>query len=105
FAAEYSRWLKRQRSSLPTVIPTFELDSEKLYAMVTYRLSPALEVGSYYSIYHVDVDDRQGHDPKLAERFFAFQRDLSGTLRFDVNDRWLWKLEAHFMDGAASLSS
>jgi len=99
-AAEYSRALTRQRSSLPVAIPTFERDSESLYAMVTYRLSPAFEAGGYYSIFNFDVDDTP---PKYAEPFHGFQRDLSATLRFDVNDHWLWKLEAHFMDGAASL--
>ncbi len=101
-AAEYSRWFTRQRSSLPVAIPTFERDSEKLYAMVTYQLSSAFQAGGYYSIYNYDVDDTP---PTYAQPFLGFQRDLSGTLRFDVNDHWLWKLEAHFMDGAASLPS
>ena len=54
-------------------------------------------------MYNVDANDRGGHDPKYAERFYAYQRDLAATLRFDVNDHWLWKLEGHFMDGTASL--
>jgi hypothetical protein len=102
-AAEYSRWLKRQRTSLPALLPTFEEDAEKLYAMITRRISPSFETGAYYSIHHVDAGDRGGDDPRFAEPFYAFQRDLSATLRYDVNDHWLWKLEAHFMEGAASL--
>jgi hypothetical protein len=47
-----------------------------------------------------DVDDTP---PMYAQPSDAFQRDLAGTLRYDVNDHWLWKLEAHFMDGTASL--
>jgi hypothetical protein len=31
------------------------------------------------------------------------QHDLAGTLRFDVNDYWIFKLEAHYMHGTASL--
>ena len=42
---------------------------------------------------------------KYADPSDGFQRDLAATLRLDVNDHWLWKLEAHFMDGAASLPS
>jgi hypothetical protein len=102
-AAEYSRWFKRQRSTLPVLLPTFEEDGERFYAMATARLRPWLEAGGYYSVYHVDADDRGGRDPRFAERFHAFQRDLAATLRFDVNDHWLWKLEGHFMDGTASL--
>jgi hypothetical protein len=103
FAAEYSRWFKRQRSTLPMLLPTFEEDGERFYAMATARLRPRLEAGGYYSVYHADAGDRGGRDPRFAERFHAFQRDLAATLRFDVNGHWLWKLEGHFMDGTASL--
>jgi hypothetical protein len=103
FAAEYSRAFKHQQTSLPAVIPAFDEDSERFYAMATYRASSAFEVGGYYSVHHLDAADRAGNDPKYAERFHAFQRDLAATVRFDVNDYWLWKLEGHFIDGAADL--
>ena len=83
--------------------PTIDDDREKLYAMVTYRVAPAVEIGGYYSLYHVDVGDRRGDDPRFAEPFHAFQRDLAATIRFDVNEHWLWKLEGHFMAGTAGL--
>jgi hypothetical protein len=103
FAAEYSRAFKHQRTSLPAIIPAFDEDSERFYAMASYRPSPRLEAGSYYSVLNLDAHDRHGRDPKYVERFFAFQRDLAATLRIDVNDRWLWKLEGHFVDGVADL--
>jgi hypothetical protein len=40
---------------------------------------------------------------RFAEPFLAWQRDATATLRFDVNDRWLWKVEAHVIDGTADL--
>jgi hypothetical protein len=104
-AAEYSRWRKHQRSTLAALSPTIDDDREKLYGMVTYRAAPQVEIGGYYSLYHVDVGDRRGDDPRFAEPFHAFQRDLAATIRFDVNEHWLWKLEGHFMDGTASLSA
>jgi len=100
FAAEYSRWRTHQDSSVAAISPAFDRDSEKLYAMATYRLSSAFEAGGYYSIYNYDVDDQPA---KHSGPFDGYQRDLAATLRFDVNDHWLWKLEGHFMDGAASL--
>ena len=103
FAAEYSRAFKRQRSSLPIVLPTFHEDAEQFYGMVAYRGSDQLEVGGYYSVHNLDAGDRHGRSAKYAERFYAFQRDLTATLRFDANEHWLWKLEAHFMDGTADL--
>ncbi|MEO7729328.1 MAG: hypothetical protein ABIY55_00010 [Kofleriaceae bacterium] len=105
FAAEYGRSFKHQRSSLPGVLPTFDLDTEAFYAMASYRPSAWLELGGYYSALHLDVDDRHGRDPRYAQHFLAFQRDLTATVRLDVNDRWLWKLEAHVIDGAADLDA
>jgi hypothetical protein len=103
FAAEYSRAFKHQQTTLPALIPAFDEDSERFYGLATYRPCASLEVGGYYSVYNLDANDRGGHDPKYAERFYAWQRDLAATLRFDVNEHWLWKLEGHFIDGTADL--
>jgi hypothetical protein len=104
FAAEYARWLKHQESTLKTVLPTFDDDEERFYAMATHRLAPALEVGAYYSVLFADADDRGGHDQKKYPKpYFAWQRDASLTLRYDVSEHWLWKVEGHFIDGAADL--
>jgi hypothetical protein len=104
FAAEYARSLKRQVSSLPAVVPRLLEDSERFYAMTTYRFTSYLELGTYYSVIHGDVDDRRGSSEQFTKRILAFQRDWATTVRFDVNPYWLWKLEAHFIDGAADLS-
>jgi hypothetical protein len=103
FAFEYSRWLKHQQTSLPSVLPTLEEDAERFYGMVTYRVTPHFELGSYYSVVHADVDDRRGHGDGFKKKWNAFQRDLAGTLRIDINDYWLWKIEGHFIDGTADL--
>jgi hypothetical protein len=104
FALEYARAFKHQQTSLPAVLPTFDEDSERFYGLATYRLSPSFEVGGYYSVLHADAGDRQGRNEEtFPQRIRAFQRDLAATLRYDVNDHWLWKLEAHFIDGAADL--
>jgi hypothetical protein len=105
FAAEYSRAAKHQQTSLPDVIPAFDEDAEHFYGLVSYRLSARLETGVYYSVNHRDASDRDGSGPAFAEKFYAYQRDLAATLRFDVNDHWLWKVEGHFIDGTADLLS
>lgn len=105
FAAEYGRFLKRQVNNLPEVIPAIEEDAENFYAMANYRLSSRFEVGTYYSAHHVDAGDRQGREPmRYAQRHHAWQRDVTATLRFDVNRHWVWKLEGHFIDGTAQLA-
>jgi hypothetical protein len=105
FAAEYSRWLKHQATALPRLIPTIDEESERFYALASYRLSEHFELGTYASFTHLDVDDRLGHGASFAKPFMAFQRDFAATLRFDVNDYWLWKLEAHVIDGTAELQT
>ena len=102
FAAEYSRAFTRVRTT-PSIIPTTNRDSEKFYGLATYRVSPSFELGTYYSVNHLDADDRRGHDPKYKENHNAYQRDLAATIRWDVNESWLWKLEGHFIDGTADL--
>lgn len=101
-AAEYARTWTRQRSSLPALLPTETLDSERLYSMVSYQASPKLAVAAYYSVTR-DADDRGGHSMKYAKPYMAWQRDAAAAVRFDVNDHWLWKIEAHFIDGTSEL--
>jgi hypothetical protein len=104
FAAEYGRNSTRQVSTLPLVLPTTVTDGEGFYAMATHRLSSILEVGAYYSVLFADVHDRGGHNKmKFAERWYAWQRDAALTIRYDVNEHWLWKVEGHFIDGVADL--
>lgn len=104
FAAEYARSFKRQRTTLPDLLPTFEEKTERFYGSLAYRICARYEVGAYYSVLHADVGDRRGrNEMKFPERFFAWQRDAAATVRLDVNDHWTWKLEAHFIDGVADL--
>ena len=104
FAAEYSRWYQHQESSLSKLLPAFDADSERFYVLATHRFCPHVEAGAYYSVVYADVNDRRGHDRmKFPQAFDAWQRDAAATIRFDVNEHWLWKLEAHFIDGTADL--
>jgi hypothetical protein len=106
FAAEYSRWHIHSTSTLPTeVLPTTNTNNERFYALAAYRLTEQLDAGVYYSVYNEDVHDRSGTKPgAFAEPYEAYQRDAALSLRYDVNDHWLWKLEGHFIDGDADLS-
>ncbi len=108
FSAEYSRWLSEVYSTIPMVIPSLEQDEERFYGMVSRRFTPWLELGTYYSIHFLDVDDRDGNAPRNSMRFReshrAYIKDLALSTRFDINDYWLWKLEAHYMDGTAGLA-
>lgn len=93
--AEYSRWHTDQRSNLPDISAPLNFVNERAYAMATYRLTPWLQPGAYYSLLYPDTEVRDGPP--------NFQRDFALTLRFDINNHWLVKLEGHYMSGTAGL--
>jgi len=96
-AAEYSRWDVKSRSSTPALFPESNATSERMYGMVSYVTTPWLTPGAYYSLLYTDVDKRGGRA--------AYQRDAALTVRFDLSDHWLLKLEGHYMSGTAALRS
>jgi hypothetical protein len=106
-AAEYGRW--RGDIEVTPALPGIatELDDERFYGMLAYRFTHWFEAGGYYSVHFVDADDRSGRgDPmRFAPEHRAYQRDLAVTVRFDVNEHWLFKLEGHYMVGTADLNS
>ena len=71
--------------------------SERAYVMGAYRATHWLQPGIYYALQFPNVDDRQGRQ--------NVQHDVATTLRFDINDHWLFKLEGHYMFGTAELDS
>jgi hypothetical protein len=95
-SSEYSRWHARSESDTPTVVPNAEVTNERGYVMASYRVNDWLQPGAYYSVLFPDTRDRHGRE--------AQQHDLAATLRFDVNEHWLFKLEGHYMVGTAGLS-
>jgi hypothetical protein len=104
FSAEYSRWRQTTKSEVPALAKPGTSESERYYGMVSLHLTDALEAGAYYSAQYADVDDRDG-SKRTTHPERAWQRDLAGSVRYDINDSWLWKLETHFMDGAAYLTA
>ena len=95
-ATEYSRWYLSLNSSNPALFPaTPTMTSERAYVMATYRATRLLQPGAYYSVLFPNVEDRGGRQ--------NMQHDLAATLRFDLNEHWLLKLEGHAMVGTAGL--
>ena len=74
-------------------LPNRVLVSEAGYGLAAYRVRRWLEPGVYYSLAYnnrnlgAEQDDRN------------VQHDLAGTLRFDINNFWIVKVEGHFMHG------
>lgn len=97
FTAEYGRWRSYQSSDNATLSPSLLSLSERGYLMATYRAAPWFWPGAYYSVFFPNVNDRIGRANE--------QHDVAATLRFDINQYWLVKLEAHYMEGTAGLVS
>lgn len=95
-SAEYSRWKGQFYSPAPALFPR-EVVNERYHVMASYRFHSLLTLGSYYSGYFPNVDDRRGKA--------AYQHDVALTTRHDLTSHWLLKLEGHYMHGTASLSN
>ncbi|HKO53723.1 MAG TPA: hypothetical protein VJV79_38705 [Polyangiaceae bacterium] len=109
-ASEYSRWQVALKSPVPLYsVP--EQVSERFYLMAAYHVTSWFTPGVYYSVLFSDVDNRSGEKPPASVLPAsplgrgAQQHDLALTLRYDLNQYWLLKLEGHYMHGTAGLSS
>jgi hypothetical protein len=104
FAAEYSRQLIHAETTPPGLLPDGDgdSDSEHFYALVADRMTDHVTVGGYASFQFNDVDNRSGEG--LPVPHSAYQQDYAATGRYDVNEFWLVKLEAHFLRGTAAVS-
>jgi hypothetical protein len=117
FTAEYTRYFGKFKSTANEAgtVPNSFLNQESFYVQASYRFSDWLQMATYLSIQY-DPDcrdglngsncgdyapDLQNNPEQLQPRHDAWQKDLAVSLRFDVNDYWLIKLEGHFIDGTA----
>lgn len=104
FAGEYSRQLIHAETTPPGLIPEADADSdsERFYLLAAHRLREDLTVGGYASFQFRDVDNRSGEGLPVSHT--AYQQDYAATGRYDINEFWLIKLEAHLLRGTAALS-
>ncbi len=68
------------------------------YGMLNYQASDKVQVGGYYSKYYPDYGVREG------DGFDYYMNDVAFTVRYDINDYWLVKLEGHLMKGVGGVS-
>ena len=110
-AAEYHRWAydfsldvdmsQLEQPNPPTLNDT--TDREAYYVSLSYRATDWFQAGTYYSVFYVDEGDHDGEEfvAQGQPDYGAWQKDLALSLRFDLTDFWLVKLETHFMNGYA----
>jgi hypothetical protein len=94
-AAEYGQTRVESHYN-PMLVPDTVVVSEGGYVLSAYRATAWLQPALYYSLVYPNRNIRDGRE--------NMQHDVSGTLRFDINEFWIVKLEAHYMHGTASLT-
>lgn len=85
-----------------TVLPEDTTTSQGGYVSLSFRLASFLELGIYYSEYYTDKDDKDGKkfaDESGLPDHTVWSIDFAQSVRFDINDNWILKLEHHLMDG------
>ena len=95
-AAEYSRW-NLGYSTDPAIVPDGEVTATRWYVMGSYRAASWVSPGLYYSLFQNGLPGPNTRD--------KYQQDAAFTLRFDITQNWLVKLEEHYMRGTASLTA
>ena len=103
-AAEYvytdsDTWLDIDYSQIGFPIQTSSknsLQSSGFYALISYQLYSWMELGTYYSIYYNEFNQR-------SDELRDTMKDLAISVRFDINQSWLVKAEVHFVGGAGML--
>ena len=82
-----------------------EVKQEAFYGAVSYQFCDWFEMGTYYSVFYADRDDRDGDDLEAqgGDDFMAWQKDWTVSVKFNVNQNMTLKMEAHFIDGAAQM--
>jgi hypothetical protein len=104
-SAEYSKGRLTLAAERSTQAGMFESefyphqwDLDGWYALGSYRISEKFEVGTYYSVYNY-----HNHDGVPRPEGAEYQKDLALSMRVDFTRNWILKVEAHDVDGTASL--
>ena len=80
------------------------LKGEGYYGSLTYRFTKWLQLGTYYSEYYYNKDDKEGkYFVSFGQpNYRTYLKEFVLTSKFDINEFWTVKLEIHKMYGAAT---
>ncbi len=99
-------------SGIPIPLPV-DWYQQGYYASLSYRMADSWELGLRYSMHWDDANDRDGkgnagspliNQLRLIGRpaHEAWQRDITLSIRHDIFEDWIVKLEGHYMNGTAA---
>ncbi|MDA3961995.1 MAG: hypothetical protein PF961_14485 [Planctomycetota bacterium] len=77
------------------------------YLGTTYRMDDSWVFGGYFSAKFADTSDRDGQEieDNGGQAITGYSYDFAGVVRYDINEYWLVKAEAHYVNGAYGLST
>lgn len=99
--AEYMQTVKRYQINFSRYKENKKIEPWGWYAGGSYRFLDWFELGGYYSQTRNDKPESNSFLP--APDFFHEFDDICATLRFDINDYWTFKVEAHSFRGKYAL--
>ncbi len=100
--SEYARYSGTFEMSKAPLIPHSILDQDRWYIQLEFRLNSFIQTASYYS-YLLDNNDQRKVQSGELDAHSAFMKDWAFSIRFDLTESWLLKLESHFIDGTAQV--
>ena len=103
-AAEYGQARFVLHDDQPALIPEGATVDAGGYGLLAYRVTRWLQPAVYYSFFAANrnLGDQL---PNMSTNDENIQDDLAGTLRFDLNNFWIVKVEGHYMHGTAALGT
>ena len=75
--------------------------SQSYYFLLSYAINDLITLGAYYSETYPNEDDKDGST--LAVNHKAWEKDIAVSIRFDINEYWVAKIEGHRVDGTANV--
>jgi hypothetical protein len=103
-AVEYGQARSVLHDDNPSVVPQGATVDAGGYGLVSYRVSRWFQPSVYYSFFYANRNlGSQAQNGTTNDE--NVQDDLAGTLRFDLNNFWIVKLEGHYMHGTAALGA
>jgi len=99
FQAEYYRSVDYDNISgggAPNL--SLHVEPESWYAGASYRFNKWMEVGTYHSEYFYGAGG-----PGAVVPSDNYQKDTALSLRFDVKESWIFKIEGHYILGTGQL--
>ncbi len=87
-------------------LKSYPVELEGYYAGVGYKASDIIELACYYGEYYPIPEDKDGDLFKAAglKDYYAWQKDLTFAVKFNINEYLASKFEVHFIDGVGLCS-